>query len=111
MTRKKALTDLRDKVAAGELPPEINAIELFRRWSVFDGPNKRFADLAYWGSLDAALALHNAVLPGWRWEGGSGAGIFAVWDKPDEAHKGRSDNPARAFLLAILSALIAECDE
>lgn len=88
---------------------------------------------AYRGSLDAALRLHEALLPGWAWivrelrdiPGTKGAGGFlcsltspdfysVTWEAGDqvttdivrgEAVSARSANPARAWLLAILRAL------
>lgn len=58
MTRKQALTELRDKVEAGA---EVTARDASLIWP------KGYAHAinAGHGSLDAALALHNAVLPGW----------------------------------------------
>jgi hypothetical protein len=64
-------------------------------------------DLAMNGSLDAALRLHEALLPGCPWgmtcghEYGTMASIF----DGETRHAGRSAIPARAFLLAILRAL------
>ena len=64
---------------------------------------------AFKGSLDAALALHEALLPGWWFQTSavdgwatchvarSGAGV------PEEAPSG-AETPARAWLLAILRA-------
>lgn len=49
---------------------------------------------AYRGSLDAALRLHEALLPGWEWH-------LKSWS-------GMADTPARAWLLAILRALQAQ---
>tara|TARA_R100000084_G_C4655255_1_gene152413 strand:- start:2797 stop:3150 length:354 start_codon:yes stop_codon:yes gene_type:complete len=66
---------------------------------------------AYKGSLDAAKALHEAVLPEWGW----------VWSNRGKGHvtpnsgkysrlaqTAENDDPARAWLLAILKALIAQ---
>jgi hypothetical protein len=63
------------------------------------------------GSLDAAKALHEAVLPGWqldrlmqgddRWEAQVG-NPNADWEEGTDA------SPARAWLIAILKALIAQ---
>tara|TARA_R110000764_G_C10731170_1_gene349471 strand:+ start:42 stop:356 length:315 start_codon:yes stop_codon:yes gene_type:complete len=63
---------------------------------------------AYSGSLDAAIALHKAVLPGWR---------YNIWN--DGAHVRHDKNkilgnpvdwncPARALLIADIQALIAK---
>lgn len=67
---------------------------------------------AFRGSLDAAKALHDALLPGWGWmlnhmagaaRGASdGALVDAV--EPFRSHGANSYNPARAWLLAILRA-------
>ena len=64
---------------------------------------------AYNGSLDAAAALHGALLPGWQFAGG-GDGASHEWHVGGEGKKAaRGDGPtlARAWLLAILRALAA----
>ena len=64
---------------------------------------------AYVGSLDAAKALHEAVMPGWQW-----GRLFTgtMWVEPPDNADGRyrgfrTDNPARAWLIAIIRAIIA----
>lgn len=119
MTKIEALTDLLAKVETGAFDSEPTRP---RRWWF-----KKFAEVyklafglhnrdlekvwdAYKGSLDAAMALHEAVLPGFFWQRqgfvmivtndhtGWGNGIYG---------KARDDtNPARAWLIAILKALI-----
>lgn len=76
---------------------------------------------AYHGSLDAALALHEALLPGWalerltKWPGTNGQCTAYLWgtherdgERWHNAKDGRVDasttTPARAWLLAILRA-------
>jgi len=66
------------------------------------------AMLAYDGSLDAAKALHDAVLPGWEF-GYDGTiawvklpGLRTSYRKDD-----RNGFTSRAWLIAILKALIA----
>lgn len=77
---------------------------------------EHFAHRAYCGSLDYARTLHETVLPGWR--------VFQIrqmrdWavrlerstaTKPDHLMVEGTDasDPARAWLLAILRAIIAE---
>ncbi len=70
---------------------------------------------AYAGSLDAAHALHKAVLPGWEWKRIVNPGPIAsvgVWEPPKfvmgQTAKEVDGNTARAWLLAILEALIAQ---
>jgi len=73
----------------------------------------RWCVAAYHGSLDAALALHNAVLPGWEWRlRGNRAWVWRTPSDLQESGEVEGDDfnglPARAMLLAILSALIAQ---
>jgi len=73
--------------------------------------------LAYRGSLDAAKALHDALLPGWVWYGGYLDKVECgfVYDVvkmpfPDVMpFKGFSSDPARAWLIAILKAYRSTC--
>jgi hypothetical protein len=118
MTRKQALIELRDKVKAGYVDfdwgfaASPSRIALPNQWH--DAMN------AYLGSLDAAKALHEAVLPGWTVEklcewhrDGQSVGWGAVLrqhvDPPATISAGLfGTNPARAWLLAILEALISQ---
>lgn len=66
---------------------------------------------AFNGSLDAATALHEALLPGWDWSA-HGNGQAFVWPPGtiDQQNLGSievdiEDAPARALLAAILRAL------
>lgn len=109
MTRKEALTDLLAKVDEGAL----------NRWSTANtpltSPQKFFIQRAYNGSLDAARALHEAVLPGWDYEIVSRGSRRTAHVYPDplgrDISSGKSENPARAWLIAVVKALISECDE
>ena len=116
-TRKDALIELRDKVKAGIDPNESAAAM----------PCQRTTDLTYLafrGSLDAAKALHEAVLPGWAisrltdWPSvGASCEIWGTHEGKDGERwhhhtdgRARADahTLARAWLLAILEALIAQ---
>lgn len=61
---------------------------------------------AYEGSLDAALALHEALLPGWTFDVTNGSafvcGARASWGDGDFQFTGEADIHSRAWLLAIL---------
>lgn len=65
---------------------------------------------AYHGTLDPALALQEALLPGWLWWGGYSQGVpmmnYGVWhpDAEWEVIDATDPIPARAWLLAILRA-------
>lgn len=123
MTRKQALQELLEKVEAGDarqfdegwmhLP--ITTLD-DRRMSSHMGK----AWDAYHGSLDAAKALHEAVLPGWRWW----VADMLYWAAIDQdapcvtlakgipavdlrVVTGHGDDPARSWLIAILKALIS----
>ena len=70
---------------------------------------------AYSGSLDAAKALHEAVLPEWRITHAFGliSGEVAKFnlthnEKPSTYVSATANNPARAWLIAIIEALIAQ---
>lgn len=113
-----ALKELREKVAAGTLMiPTTHTRDYPSTWTTEMG---QMSNDAYHGSLDAAKALHEAVLgPDWAINITLGA---AFWDVDlthfpyrDEDRRqewdvtvGPEDDPARAWLLAILDALIAK---
>ena len=106
MTDKmKALRDLLAKVDVGTWPGDI--------YDYVNGhENHMFAYKAFNGSLDAAKALHDAVLPGWIYLIGSQIAGVSMSDHEDPrwwnmVHNG---NPARAWLICILRALIAQAD-
>lgn len=88
----------------GTRPARFNA--LCSDWEAargaYSNPNYKTAWLAYCGSLDAAKALHDALLPGWDW------GVYAdksCWlGSMDIDFSEKSTCPARAWLLAILKA-------
>lgn len=84
---------------------------------------------AYRGSLDAAKALHDALLPGWGvasmcqlWDVGPGGEFIGIgYDWSVELHEDRgsvqgpqasatASNPARAWLLAVLHAMALRGD-
>ena len=109
--RKQALQELLDKVAEGEVHGRCLPAQ------VAFGPLAKLAWAAQDGSLDAAKALHEAVLPGWlaRPEcGGAGAGVkfwgctLEDWDTGARHDVHNMECPARAWLIAIIKALIAK---
>ena len=68
---------------------------------------------AYLGSLDAAKALHDALLPGWDWSVCNVApdkGAADIGNGTGKLITAIADTPARAWLLAILRALKAKGD-
>ena len=73
--------------------------------AMFPYPICDHAREAHNGSLDAALALHEALLPGWRWDLDAACNA-GVWNSCDllPAITGEANTPARAWLLAILRA-------
>lgn len=111
MSRKQALAELIAKVEAGEWPGtnilhKIDDSYGFNAWRAFEG------------SLDAAKALHEAVLgdgyvsDGYKWCIW-GSGTVSVWDVISGAQSAanvsepslHAASPARAWLLSILKAL------
>ena len=112
MTRKEALAELIAKVEAGD----ATAVDIYEVM----GRGGLHAIGAYNGSLDAAKALHEAVLDGWtmdqmnQWhEDGTPRGwaVHLLRHKPlpkkREQGSGFGITPARAWLFAILRALHA----
>ena len=91
----------------------IHAIERGDMRATVEAARAAFPDLTIWrhvlkaceGSLDAAKALHDALLPGWEWHlGPSNAKVYPYNGSPLKSWGGMADNPARAWLLAILRA-------
>ena len=110
MDRKQALEALLARVEAGDaavadFEPCLAVLDFGLAWS------------AYHGSLDAAKALHEAVLPPINQytidEGPSGCGAqIVIWPNGlsgggELIFNGYDYTPARAWLCAILKALIA----
>lgn len=63
---------------------------------------------AFDGSLDSAVALKDALLPGWGWDVGdyvvvAGASVFS--DYPARVERTNAPSAARALLLATLRAV------
>ena len=107
-SRKDALQALLAKVKAdnwNSMRDEPSAeTGLLGLWHEFD-------QIMDHGSLDAALALHNAVLPTAQLGVIDTDGGADVRDWDGDQYSAQFDgNPARAWLCAILQALIAECD-
>ena len=111
MTRKEALAGLIEKVEAGNADGRCRLTAKAFSQSV---PHS-FVWAAMDGSLDAAKALHEAVLPEWDCTLSIGASHASLsepiginptrgWYPGPEAE---ADTPARAWLIAILRALYA----
>ena len=101
MTQLQALKELAVKVEAGEHGNQIRAFgDLWAKSSS-----------AYRGSLDAAKALHEAVIDDYSFL--VGMDWAEVWlPFGSEAHKFNIGNttPARAWLIAIIRAKISELE-
>ena len=119
MTEKlTALRELEGKVEADDDIPKFSPVWKAALGATMSDPYSRSSPYAaHNGSLDAAMALMKSVLPGWtvnliqnmhhkHWN------AFVTRIKEDGAaidySANHNDNPARALLLAIIHALIAE---
>lgn len=110
---REALEALREKVEAGVPCGSWDAA-----MTDFAGAKWNEVYGAFNGSLDAAKALHEALLPGWGWALDTLSLSASVYE-PDypgidleaRCYSAESADPARAWLLAILSALLAEGGE
>jgi hypothetical protein len=112
--QKQAMLNLRDKVKAGDIDGGLDPHFERGLYPTYGMSLVYQAGDAYNGSLDAAKALHEAVLPGWGWQiwGGSYATLSYDFDGAEiDVDNSHEDNPARAWLLAILEALIAQGGE
>jgi hypothetical protein len=105
-----ALIALLERVEAGHLTASCLPDSMVKNW-------QQIMD-AYHGSLDAAKALHDAVLPGWEYgisqnaEEPEPAAYVAKWDAKlaGDGFAAVSYDPARAWLIAIIRALIADTE-
>jgi len=110
-TDTTALRALIEAVEAGDRLPSRRTIMEAMEWG-FDVAKLRSLERAYDGSLDAAKALHGALLPGWRCTASYAAnsGLSSACVFPEKMpqtglqHALAENNPARAWLLAILKA-------
>lgn len=108
-SHKDALQNLLAKVEAGEWPDQLFS------GTVIGYHNDSLIMDAFNGSLDAAKELHNAVLHErvvvkWNWSNQYGGVFVLVLDGKPIAAGAATDNPARAWLCAILKSLTEECD-
>lgn len=115
MDRLEALKELERLISQGLWPADTSAEDI----GFLEGPGILVWYEAFGGSLNAALEVHEAAIPdeGWRVDwiakypgmmpGSSGYPYCAKvgWG---EQHKGHANNPARAWLLAIIRALISQ---
>jgi hypothetical protein len=111
MTRLEALRGLYDAVKGGKFdatdtrPARFNAFA-----NAVEAASDQIPILPAWdaykGSVDAALALIAATLPGWRWSLWAIGGA-SIWNDVRRVFSVDHANPATALLLACIAALIA----
>jgi hypothetical protein len=112
--RKEALQDLLAKIEAGGVIEYLDTLTMVRSWrSPLAYSNiTEYIEGACNGSLDAAKSLHDAVLPDWAWSTAIDAHNerwFVVGDNVDyETDEIYHIIPSRAWLIAIIKALIAQ---
>lgn len=110
MSELDKLDNLIDVVEAGEDYVERHIQRAFGGYR--SSANSAYINRAYHGSLDAALALHQALLPGCTLSVGQNAhyGDWNAWVRYAEdgeildEYTAASDTAARSLLLAILRA-------
>lgn len=109
-----ALRVLLEAVKVGRLPEPIfhGSSSIRGHWAYVTGLNeeqRRWVFRAYNGSLDAAKALFDALLPGWIFDiTNDSAFIMPSLEVEALQYPGQDKDPARAWLIAILEALIAK---
>jgi len=107
MTQLEALKELLEKVEAGN-------------WGPFDGPSNEtglsdwclyFDKIMLENSMDTALSLFDAVLPGGTWHlTSSGTAIVDTYTASHVVKHEDGHHPVRALLIAIIKAKIAELE-
>jgi len=113
-----ALRSLIEDIEAGNNGKVVFALAECCAFSWYVGA---LAKDAYNGSLDAAKTLHDALVPVWEYaiysQNDSYQWFAVQLETPairvsffDEPISGISDNPARAWLIAILRAKLAEIE-
>lgn len=111
MTNLTALDALIEAVEAGRaIAVSAKSVALAFGWK-FPDMRLRHVLEAEAGSLDAAKALHDALLPGWGYvvrQSTNGKPCAAVAKYPYAAIYQYAANPASAWLLAILRAYRAQ---
>lgn len=106
----QALKELAEKVELGQFRSHFEGPE-HTVWPGIEHQNslkRHHLRYAYNGSLDAAKDLHDALLPGWKVTTIIDARSHVCVESVSHTGCALSDNPARAWLLAILRALIAQ---
>jgi len=107
MKQLQALKDLATKVEAGE---NVATMYFANCWVTGFGWGYNACNH---GSLDAALSLHKAVVPEWRWLI-EATGSCSLYDRDENLATvidvDDVNPPARAWLLAIIKAKIAESE-
>lgn len=119
MTEKlDALRELLAKLEAGDFPLMHKTLSAAGIAHNSYGQDQRgYAWESFNGSLDAAKALHEAVLPEWNMEMeicGQYTAVSVANDETGQWEEGADNpyaepcNPARAWLIAVIKALIAQ---
>lgn len=109
-TDHNALVSLIEAVKAGHISTDLIGDTFGDGWTDIH------VLAAFDGYLDAAKALHEALLPGWVFDVTNDSAFVCPQeymtfdDVPDHVRQflGEDDTPARAWLLAILRAIAAE---
>ena len=111
MSKLDDLRALEAKVVAGEWPVPREVRRAFPYIEIGVRDDSSDASLAMYGSLDAAKALHEAVLPGWGWQVQAMNTVLEPYvcvAIDNTTFEVRNSDPARAWLIAIIRALITE---
>ena len=111
MTDLEALQELLEKVKSGSHNSVLDTVVMMHSNSLgFRMPSKAQRIMnSYNGSLDAAKALHDAILDDYLFlVGGNWVEVWLPFGGDIHKYHARNDIPARAWLMAILSALIAQ---
>lgn len=107
MTQKQVLQDLLAKIEAGEAVVD-DFVSAFQDGYAYP-KNAHSAFMAYGGSLDAAKALHEAVVPDWAAQITTTGFVRMIHPtNPRLDQQARDGVLSRAYLIGQIKALIAE---
>ena len=105
-----ALKELAEKMQSGS----ATYVDFHANYQLLQGFHGRAHEAYVEESLNGAQAVHGALLPGWDYV--ITRDIVDVWQTNSSGMlcelsltQGKADNPARAWLLAIIQAKIAIC--
>ena len=106
MANIESLNQLLESIKAGTYTTELGVL-VFSTEKNYSCSIALYVSQAYYGSLDAAKSLHETLLPDWIWDvTNDHAFVTNSINGTQFAPDDYMENPARAWLIAIIKALM-----